>query len=156
MATTIEQGGHGSHIQIENGTGFHELDFLLGSQRTEALQVTDAVMRLLHALTRRLEALQHVPEVGNLGTFLGKLVLDAHSLDDGIEQVGIAERHIQHGFQRAERGQRNHPVAENSVMYRLVFHLGGKFPLHNGIGVRKVLLEQLPMIQYLYGQVCQS
>ncbi|CDD81806.1 unknown [Bacteroides sp. CAG:462] len=113
-------------------------------------------MRFLYALTHRLEALQHVPEIGNFGTFLGKLVLDVHSFDCGIEQVGIAERHIQHGFQRAERGQRNYPVAENSVMYRLLFHLGGQFPFYDGIGVRKVLLEQLPVIQYLYGHVCQS
>ena len=156
MVTAIEQGGHGSHIQVKDGTSFHELDFFLGSQRTEALQVADAVMRLLHTFSHRLEALQHVPKVGNLGAFLGKLVLGAHTLYSGIEQVGIAERHIQHGLQRAERGQGNHPVAENAVMYRLVFHLGGQLTLHDEIGVRKVLLEQLPVIQYLYGQVCQS
>ena len=63
---------------------------------------------------------------------------------------------MQGGFQRAQCGQRNNPVAEDTVMDAFLFHLDGQFPLGEGIHVGKVLLKQLPMFQNVEGQMGQS
>lgn len=103
-----------------------------------------------------LPALEHVPEVGHFGTFLGQFVLVAHAVDRGFQHLGVTKGKMQGGFQRAQCGQRNNPVSEDTVMDAFLFHLDGKFPLGEGIHVGKVLLKQLPMFQNVEGQVGQA
>ena len=76
-----EQRGDGRHIQVKNRVGLLELDVHVRKHRTELCEVTDVEVYLLYALADTLPALEHVPEVCHLGTFLGQFILVAHAAE---------------------------------------------------------------------------
>ena len=118
-----------------------ELNIFLEIYRTEFGKVTDVEMHLFHTFSNGLPALQHVPEVRHLGTFLRQFVLVPDALDGGFQHLAVTEREINDRFQRAECSQRDNPVAENTVVDGFAFHSGGQFALGDGEHVRKVLFE---------------
>ena len=63
-------------------------------------------------------------------------------LHDGrIKQFGITERHIDGGFQGAKGGQRDDPVAENTVMDGFIFQFGRQLTFGDGVDFREIFLK---------------
>lgn len=87
-----EQRGDGSHVQVENGVGFLELDVRVCQHRTEFREVTDVEVYLLHTFADGLPALEHVPEIYHLGALLRQFILIVHATDAGLQHLGVVER----------------------------------------------------------------
>ena len=113
-------------------------------------------MRTVDTFPRSLETLKHIPKVRHLRTLLRQFILIAHPSNGGIEQLRIAERHFDNRFQRAECGQRNHPVAKDAIVNGVILQFGCQFTLRDRIDFREILLKQFTMAKQLNGQMGQS
>ena len=136
-----EQRGDGRHIQVKNRVGFLELDVHVRQHRTELGEVTDVEVYLLYAFADRLPALSifqksATSELSLASSFWLRMPLMQ------VSSIWVVERQVQHGFQRTESSQRNHPVAKDTVVNLFILHPDGQLVLGDAVEGCEVLLKR--------------